>query len=72
MFEKVFTNDIHRLRGMEGMWTTRAPPTPLEFEKLQNESADIQPSVANEDQKVWSLEEDLVVFKDRFVVPSSN
>lgn len=64
VFEKVFTNDIDRLRGMEDMWRTREPPMPLYFEKLQEESADIKPTVSNDDQKVWSVVEDLVVFRD--------
>ncbi|PLB47534.1 putative ubiquitin-like activating enzyme [Aspergillus steynii IBT 23096] len=64
VFGKVFNEDIDRLRGMEDMWKSREPPTPLEFEKVQTESADVHPSVSNEDQKVWSLAEDCVVFKD--------
>ncbi|KAA8650930.1 E1 ubiquitin-activating protein ubaB [Aspergillus tanneri] len=64
VFEKVFIYDIDRLRGMEDMWKVRDPPTPLDFGKLQEESADIQSAVSVEDQRVWSLTEDLVVFKD--------
>lgn len=70
VFEKVFKDDIDRLRTTADMWKTRKPPTPLEFEKVQDESADIQPTVSTEDQKVWSLAEDFVVFKDRFAVAS--
>ncbi|THC98664.1 hypothetical protein EYZ11_001867 [Aspergillus tanneri] len=68
VFEKVFIYDIDRLRGMEDMWKVRDPPTPLDFGKLQEESADIQSAVSVEDQRVWSLTEDLVVFKDRPVL----
>ncbi|KAI9039580.1 E1 ubiquitin-activating protein ubaB [Aspergillus affinis] len=64
VFEKVFTNDIDRLRGMEDMWRTREPPTPLNFETLQEKSTNLQPTVSNDDQKVWSRAENFVVFKD--------
>ncbi|KAF4214408.1 hypothetical protein CNMCM8980_002535 [Aspergillus fumigatiaffinis] len=64
VFEKVFKEDIERLRGMEDMWKTRTAPQPLDFEKLQQESSSIEPIVSVNDQKVWSLAEDFVVFKD--------
>ncbi|GIK05657.1 E1 ubiquitin-activating protein uba2 [Aspergillus viridinutans] len=64
VFEKVFKEDIERLRGMEDMWKTRTAPQPLDFEKLQQESSSIEPTVSVNDQKVWSLAEDFVVFKD--------
>ncbi|KAF7154961.1 hypothetical protein CNMCM5623_003219 [Aspergillus felis] len=64
VFEKVFKEDIERLRGMEDMWKTRAAPQPLDFETLQQESSSIEPIVSVNDQKVWSLAEDFVVFKD--------
>ena len=66
VFTKVFKEDIDRLRGMEDMWKTRKAPEPLEFEKIQEEASLIEPTVSCNDQKVWSLAEDLVVFKDRF------
>ncbi|CAK40551.1 hypothetical protein CBS63078_8570 [Aspergillus niger] len=64
VFEKVFQEDIDRLRGMEDMWKTRDPPEPLDFHKLQEESSNIEPVVSCNDQKVWTLAEDFVVFKD--------
>ncbi|GLA35323.1 E1 ubiquitin-activating protein uba2 [Aspergillus niger] len=64
VFEKVFQEDIDRLRGMEDMWMTRDPPEPLDFHKLQQESSNIEPVVSCNDQKVWTLAEDFVVFKD--------
>ncbi|KAF7176198.1 hypothetical protein CNMCM7691_001914 [Aspergillus felis] len=64
VFEKVFKEDIERLRGMEDMWKTRTAPQPLDFETLQQESSSIEPIVSVNDQKVWSLAEDFVVFKD--------
>jgi ubiquitin-like 1-activating enzyme E1 B len=67
VFDKVFKEDIERLRGMEDMWKTRKAPEPLDLEKLQQESSSIDPIVSVNDQKVWSTAEDFVVFKDRFV-----
>ena len=64
VFEKVFREDIDRLRGMEDMWKTRDPPEPLDFDKLQEESSNIAAVVSCNDQKVWTLAEDFVVFKD--------
>ncbi|PWY91747.1 hypothetical protein BO94DRAFT_378610 [Aspergillus sclerotioniger CBS 115572] len=64
VFEKVFREDIDRLRGMEDMWKTRIPPEPLDFNSLQEESSNIEAVVSRNDQKVWTLAEDFVVFKD--------
>ena len=66
VFEKVFKEDIDRLRGMTDMWKLRKPPESLDFDKLQEESSSIEASVSCNDQKVWTVAEDLVVFKDRF------
>ncbi|KAM7201182.1 ubiquitin-activating enzyme E1 3 [Naviculisporaceae sp. PSN 640] len=67
LFDKVFKKDIIRLRSMEDMWKTRKPPEPLDYKELLAKSAK---EIANKaevlkgDQKVWSLEENLVVFID--------
>lgn len=65
VFEKVFKVDIERLRGMEDMWKSRQRPEPLDFDKLQEESAAVDAAISSNDQSVWSLPEDLAVFKDR-------
>ncbi|KAE8377022.1 hypothetical protein BDV26DRAFT_264508 [Aspergillus bertholletiae] len=64
VFAKVFTADIERLRSMEDMWKTRKAPEPLDFEKIQEEALSIEPTVSSNDQKVWTVAEDFVVFKD--------
>ncbi|RAL15739.1 E1 ubiquitin-activating protein ubaB [Aspergillus homomorphus CBS 101889] len=64
VFDKVFTEDIERLRGMDDMWKNREPPEPLNYEKLNEESADVSTTVSSNDQKVWSTAEDFAVFKD--------
>lgn len=68
VFEKVFKTDIERLRGVEDMWKERTPPELLDFDKLQEESATIDPSVSIDDQRVWTLAESYTVFKDRFAI----
>ncbi|KAL8947860.1 MAG: hypothetical protein Q9222_005898 [Ikaeria aurantiellina] len=67
IFEKVFTDDINRLRSMEDMWKTRSPPTVLDFNTVSKSSAsggEIGKSVAMRDQDVWNLAENFTVFCD--------
>lgn len=65
VFEKVFKQDINRLRSMEDMWKIRKPPEPLDFDKLAEEASSIDQSIAERDQSVWSPAENFVVFTDR-------
>ncbi|KAL4863979.1 hypothetical protein BDV12DRAFT_20306 [Aspergillus spectabilis] len=64
VFEKVFKDDINRLRGMEDMWKTRKAPEPLAFEELEKALSTVDSTISSNDQKVWTLSENLVVFKD--------
>ncbi|KAK2810980.1 hypothetical protein FQN50_002573 [Emmonsiellopsis sp. PD_5] len=64
VFNKVFRDDIIRLRHMEDMWKTRQPPEPLSFETLQQEATAVDSTISTDDQKVWSLVENFAVFKD--------
>lgn len=64
IFQKVFKRDIDRLRSMEDMWKSRTPPEPLEFTKLSGEAGDVMPEIAQDDQKLWSVVENYVVFAD--------
>ncbi|KAL4921440.1 hypothetical protein BDW62DRAFT_198008 [Aspergillus aurantiobrunneus] len=64
VFEKVFEEDINRLRGMEDMWKTRKAPEPLDFEKLEEALSTVESGISSTDQRVWTLPENLVVFKD--------
>lgn len=68
VFEKVFKTDIERLRGMKHMWKERRQPKLLDFDRLQEESESIDPLVSIDDQKVWTLAENFVVFKDRCAI----
>ncbi|KAL8883493.1 MAG: hypothetical protein Q9192_007138 [Flavoplaca navasiana] len=67
IFEKVFTDDINRLRNMEDMWKTRQKPTALDFETVSKSSAsggEVGDSVGSRDQDVWNLAENFTVFCD--------
>ncbi|KAH6620847.1 hypothetical protein B0J18DRAFT_209285 [Chaetomium sp. MPI-SDFR-AT-0129] len=67
LFDKVFNADIVRLRSMEDMWKTRRPPEPLVYKDLLEKASGVlanKEAVVKDDQKVWSLEENLVVFND--------
>ncbi|KAL4780988.1 hypothetical protein BJX76DRAFT_27497 [Aspergillus varians] len=64
VFEKVFEEDINRLRGMEDMWKTRKAPEPLSFQKLEEELSTVESGISSKDQRVWTLSENLAVFKD--------
>ena len=65
VFNKVFTEDIQRLRSMEDMWKTRAKPTALVYSELDALSSPFDPaSISLDDQRVWSISENLTIFKD--------
>ncbi|KAF9762154.1 hypothetical protein IL306_003531 [Fusarium sp. DS 682] len=67
LFDKVFNADIERLRSVEGMWTSRRAPEPLQYEAVLAQAGDAianKDMILNDDQRVWSLEESLVVFND--------
>ncbi|AEO71264.1 55ed9a6b-a8f2-49cd-abf6-ef0515ff14b5 [Thermothielavioides terrestris] len=67
LFDKVFNTDIVRLRSMEDMWKSRKPPEPLKYEDLLERASGAlanKDAVLKDDQRVWSLEETFVVFKD--------
>lgn len=66
VFEKVFTYDINRLRGMEDVWKTRKPPQALDYDKIDNGASSIAASVAQLDQITWTLYENFTVFRDRY------
>lgn len=66
VFEKVFKLDLERLRGMEDMWKDRQPPDTLDYDKLESESAQLEPTISELSQKDWSVEENFVVFRDRY------
>ncbi|KAI9843529.1 MAG: E1 ubiquitin-activating protein uba2 [Sclerophora amabilis] len=64
VFQKVFHEDIQRLRSMEGMWRTRKPPEVLDFEQITEKASAILPLISTKDQAPWTLEENYAVFAD--------
>jgi ubiquitin-like 1-activating enzyme E1 B len=65
LFDKVFNSDIHRLRSMEDMWKSRRPPEPLQYADLHARAPlDQRAAILAAGQKVWTLEENFVVFLD--------
>lgn len=62
VFDKVYTQDIERLRRMEDMWKTRKPPTALSFDAVLQDAEKVDASMSLQDQKMWSLAENVAVF----------
>jgi ubiquitin-like 1-activating enzyme E1 B len=68
LFDKVYKDDIIRLRSMEEMWKSRRRPEPLDYETIVKEAAEAgvtKEKALGDGQKIWSLQENVVVFKDR-------
>lgn len=63
VFNKVFHDDIERLRSMAEMWQSRKPPTPLKFDgETDKSNISKGQQVSAEDQRTWSLLENIAVF----------
>ena len=65
VFQKVFKDDIERLKSMEDMWKTRKAPTPLDFDDLSKlaETTEVS-STIGQGQRPWTNEENFSVFCD--------
>ncbi|KAF2856430.1 ubiquitin-activating enzyme E1 3 [Plenodomus tracheiphilus IPT5] len=64
VFNKVFKEDIERLRSMEDMWRTKRPPEALDYEALEQDALGVGNAVAQQDQVTWSVAENFAVFVD--------
>lgn len=64
VFDQVYRIDIERLLSMEDYWKDKKSPTPLSFEIFSSGSEAVQPSIAKIDQRLWTIPETFVVFKD--------
>ncbi|KAL9622553.1 MAG: hypothetical protein Q9160_003050 [Pyrenula sp. 1 TL-2023] len=64
VFNKVFKDDIERLKSMEDMWKSRKPPQALDYKDLQAQASAIETTIPANDQKVWQVVENFAVFKD--------
>jgi ubiquitin-like 1-activating enzyme E1 B len=64
VFDKVFNEDIERLRSMEDMWKTRKAPEALDYDTLMQESLGVGTGIAQQDQVTWNVAENFAVFVD--------
>ncbi|KAK1058514.1 E1 ubiquitin-activating protein uba2 [Friedmanniomyces endolithicus] len=66
VFDKVFHDDIERLRSMLEMWQSRKAPKPLSFDGLkaglETDIVEHGRTLTDQDQVVWSVQDDLAVF----------
>jgi ubiquitin-like 1-activating enzyme E1 B len=71
LFDKVYKDDIIRLRSMDEMWKTRRRPEPLDYAtiiaKLEASNVASKEEILRADQRSWNLEENVIIFKDRWV-----
>jgi ubiquitin-like 1-activating enzyme E1 B len=64
VFDKVFKEDIERLRSMEDMWKTKRAPEALDYDALMQESLGVGAGIAQQDQVTWNVAENFAVFVD--------
>jgi len=64
VFDKVFHDDIERLRTMSEMWQSRKPPESLKFGDVRGDEDLVKhgQALCMQDQTTWELEENLAVF----------
>lgn len=64
VFNKVFYEDVERLRSMSEMWTSRPPPTSLVWSKINIDKfpAEHGLELSKQDQGVWTLQDNMKVF----------
>jgi len=64
VFNKVFRDDIERLRSMEEMWQHRKPPEPITWDARSSDSPIVKQgkALAIQDQRVWTMLENISVF----------
>lgn len=64
VFEMVFKDDIERLLSMEDMWKGKRAPVALDFDHLSDESKIPAATVLQDDQRIWTIEENFAIFVD--------
>jgi ubiquitin-like 1-activating enzyme E1 B len=64
VFDKVFKEDIDRLRSMEDMWKNKKPPVALDYDTLSKEALGVGSEIVQKDQLDWTLAENFAVFHD--------
>ena len=71
MFEKVFDQDVERLRSMEDLWKTRKPPKVLKYDQVATEASTVEASAELHGQRPWDLAENFVAFSNRYSRPTA-
>lgn len=66
VFQKVFDEDVTRLRSMEEMWKNKRAPSALSYEDLSKATLQMKAPI-RKDQSPWTLEENFLVFGHRLV-----
>ncbi|EGR48605.1 uncharacterized protein TRIREDRAFT_61945 [Trichoderma reesei QM6a] len=67
LFDKVFNADIERLRSAPDVWKSRRAPEALKYDEVMARASqlfDSKDAILADGQKIWSLEENFVVFND--------
>ncbi|ORY85730.1 hypothetical protein BCR37DRAFT_344450 [Protomyces lactucae-debilis] len=64
VFDKVFKEDIERLRSMEEMWQSRTKPDSLSFDTVNSKAQEQGGQPWTNDQALWTLEDNILVFND--------
>ena len=64
VFDKVFKEDVDRLRSMEDMWKNKKPPVALDYDTLSQEALGVGSEIAQKDQLDWTPAENFAVFID--------
>lgn len=64
VFDQVFKKDIERLLSMEDYWKNKKAPTPLDYDIFAGGSESVDPAISAVDQRLWTIPETFVVFKD--------
>ncbi len=69
VFNKVYKTDIERLRSTRELWKFRRRPDALDYATASEKTPtgqEAKEAILKDGQRVWNLEENLVVFKDRY------
>ncbi|KAK5947443.1 E1 ubiquitin-activating protein uba2 [Knufia obscura] len=64
VFDQVFRKDVERLLSMEDYWKNKKAPTPLSYEIFATGAETVDASISKTDQRIWTIPETFVVFKD--------
>ncbi|RKF61775.1 Ubiquitin-activating enzyme E1-like [Erysiphe neolycopersici] len=68
LFNKAYRDDIERLRSMDGLWKNRRAPESLDYMSIHARAIEANnysiDQVLKDVQRIWNIEENLIVFVD--------